>query len=102
MGPAGGWSFITPDGPITLPVRGPLEVDNVAALREIALRSLGITLLPAYALSHDLRAGRLVALLEDYVPKAAPFRALWASGKQPVPRVSAFVDYVAKELPKRL
>ena len=102
MAPSGGWGFITPEGPVTIPVRGPLEIDNVAALRDVALKSMGLTLVPEYAVLGDLRAGRLRALLEEYIPKAAPFRALWIAGKQPVPRVTAFVDYVARELPKRL
>jgi DNA-binding transcriptional LysR family regulator len=102
MVPSGGWIFTSPEGSVTVPVRGPIQVDNVAALRALALDSIGITLVPAYAVSGDLRSRRLVSLLEDFIPPAAPFRALWAAGKQPVPRVSAFVDYLSKELPGRL
>ncbi|HET9934505.1 MAG TPA: LysR substrate-binding domain-containing protein, partial [Polyangiaceae bacterium] len=102
MAPSGGWAFITPEGSVTIPVRGPIEIDNVAALREVALTSAGLTLLPAYAVGGDLRSGRLVSVLDAFIPKSPPFRALWLAGKQPVPRVVAFVDYIASELPKRL
>ena len=102
MAPSGAWTFITPEGPLTVPISGPLEVDHVGSLRDVALGSLGLVLLPAYAVTADLRAGRLVSLLDDFMPEAAPFRALWAAGKQPSLRVTAFVDFVAAELPKRL
>ncbi|MFZ5893930.1 MAG: LysR family transcriptional regulator [Myxococcota bacterium] len=100
MAPSGGWAFITPEGSLTVPVSGPLEIDNVAALRDVALESMGITLLPAYAIAADLRAGQLVSLLAEYIPPSAPFRALWVSGRPR--RVTSFVDFLAVELPKRL
>lgn len=102
MVPAGGWTFALPEGPLTFPVTGPIEIDHVGSLRDAALASLGVVLLPAYAVIADLRAGRLVSLLGEFVPAAAPFRALWAGGKQPVARVAALIDFLAAELPKRL
>jgi len=102
MLPVGGWSFATPGGLITVPVTGPLEVDNVAALREAALASLGLALIPSYAVGADLREGRLRAVLQEHMPEAAPFRALWVAGRQPRPVVPTFVEFLAQELPRRL
>jgi DNA-binding transcriptional LysR family regulator len=102
MAPSGAWTFITPEGPLTVPISGPLEVDHVGSLRDVALASLGLVFLPAYAVAADLRARRLISVLGEFMPDAAPFRALWAAGKQPSLRVTAFVDFLAAELPKRV
>jgi DNA-binding transcriptional LysR family regulator len=102
MLPAGGWAFVTPEGPVTVPVAGALEVDNVSALREATLAGLGVALLPHYAVVADLRARRLVAVLDRFLPEPSPFRALWVAGKNPATRVQTFVAFLAKELPRRL
>ncbi|HKU38729.1 MAG TPA: LysR family transcriptional regulator [Polyangiales bacterium] len=102
MAPAHGWALQTRDGPITIPVSGRLEIDNIAALREAALAGFGLILVPAYAVAAELRAGTLVAVLETFLPESAPFRALWVAGKHRPARLLALVEHLARELPKRL
>jgi DNA-binding transcriptional LysR family regulator len=102
MATARGWSFESAEGPITIPVTGRLEVDNIAALRDAALAGFGITRVPAYAIAAELRAGTLISVLDELAPATPPFRALWAAGKHRPARLRAVIDYIASELPKRL
>jgi len=102
MLPAGAWAFVTPEGPMTVPVTGTFEVDNVGALREAALALLGIALVPHYAVAAEIKSGRLTCVLDSFLPRQAPYRALWVAGKNPVARVHAFVSFLALELPRRL
>lgn len=102
MTPRGTVALVTPARPVNVPVAGRFVVDNVGALREAALASLGIALVPAYAVAADLAIGRLLTVLDPFLPPQPPFRALWAAGRHPLARVVALVDFLARELPKKL
>jgi DNA-binding transcriptional LysR family regulator len=102
IGTAQGWVLRSADRLQTIPVRGRLEIDNIAALRAAALAGFGIALLPAYAIADELRTGRLQSVLDACVPASPPFRALWAAGKHRPARLQALVEFLAGELPKRL
>lgn len=102
MGTAQGWKFETSSGEVTIPVSGPLEIDNIAALREAALASFGIAMVPQYAIAAEVAAGKLVTVLDPYMPPTPPFRALWAAREHRPARVMALVEWLASELPGRL
>ena len=102
MGTAHGWIFDTPSGSVTVPVSGPLEIDNIAALREAALAGFGIAMVPQYAIAAEVAAGKLVTVLDPYLPECPPFRALWAARDHRPARVVAFVEWLASQLPSRL
>ena len=102
MATAQGWTLRTSDGPLTVPVSGRLEIDNIGALRDAALAGFGVALVPEYAIAAELRAGKLVSVLDEYLPDSPPFRALWVAGKHRPARLLALVEWLASELPKRL
>ena len=99
MGSAHGWTF---EGALTVPVAGPLEVDNIAALREAVLADFGIVLIPEYAVAAEPASGALVSVLDAYVPACAPFRALWAAREHRPARLVALIEWLANKLPARL
>jgi DNA-binding transcriptional LysR family regulator len=102
MGSAQGWTFETASGAATVPVNGPLEIDNIAALREAALADFGIALIPEYAVAAELASGALLSVLDAYVPASPPFRALWAAREHRPARVVALIEWLANKLPARL
>lgn len=57
------------DGPVVVPVRGPLRASNSEVVREAVLGGLGIGLLPDFSASEHLAAGELVQLLRDWAPR---------------------------------
>ncbi|MBN3786661.1 LysR family transcriptional regulator [Burkholderia sp. Ac-20353] len=73
---AAAWSFErkaprkTPSGMaeerVVLPVNGPFSANNSEALRDAALDSLGIALLPDFTAQAAVQAGKLVQLLPDW------------------------------------
>ena len=75
-------------------VSGPLRVNTIDALRVAALDGLGIAMAATWLLGPDLRAGRLVAVLDDYVPAAPPIYVLYPPGRHLSPKVRAFVDFL--------
>ncbi|WP_448572388.1 LysR family transcriptional regulator [Trichothermofontia sp.] len=62
------WHLIGPDGEHRITVRGRLCSNNGEALREAALKGLGIALLPRFIVAPDLEAGHLQVVLPAYQP----------------------------------
>lgn len=52
--------------PVTVPVTGPLTVNNSEALRDAAIEGLGIALLPDFSAQSALETGRLVEVLPQW------------------------------------
>lgn len=90
------WRFAGDDGkPLQVEVRGRFDADNGDVLRDMALAGLGIVLLPSFFLGDDIRAGKLVPLLEKYVPLDSSLNAVYPHGRHLSPKVRAFVDHLA-------
>jgi DNA-binding transcriptional LysR family regulator len=102
MGSPQGWNFETSSGALTVPVSGPLEIDNIAALRDAALADFGLALIPEYAVAAELASGALLSVLDAYVPASPPFRALWVARDHRPARVIALIEWLANKLPARL
>lgn len=99
------WTFVRagqneeaghPD-PVTVPVAGPLAVNNSEALRDAAIEGLGIAVLPDFSAQSALEAGRLVEVLPGW--RAAGAFGEWLYAIRPysahASRVSTiFVEYL--------
>jgi len=75
-------------------VRGSLHSNNGDLLAEAAARGVGIVFEPAFIVGPDLRAGRLVPLLQDYMPAPVPIYAVYPSRKHLSAKVRVFVDFL--------
>jgi len=90
------WPFRGTDGIVTLPVRGPVTTDSAEALRDLALAGLGIIRVSEYFVRGAIQDGRLVPLLEaEHASEEVPVWAITAPGRHRMPRIQAFVDFVA-------
>lgn len=83
--------------PVTVPVAGPLAVNNSEALRDAAIEGLGIALLPDFSAQSALETGRLVEVLPEW--RATGAFGDWLYAIRPysahASRVSQiFVDYL--------
>jgi DNA-binding transcriptional LysR family regulator len=91
------WGFSGPGGERRLKVRGRLRVNNGDALLEAALAGLGIAFLPSFICGEALRAGRLVHLLPEWsAPDDAAIHAVYPAGRNLLPKVRVFVDFLAE------
>jgi DNA-binding transcriptional LysR family regulator len=82
---------------VTVPISGPLAVNNSEALRDAALAGLGVALLPDFSAQSALQAGTLVALLPQWQSTGAFGGWLYAIRPYSphVPRaVQAFVAFL--------
>ena len=89
------WTFRDADGR-ERPVRvgGSLHSNNGDLLAEAAARGAGIVFEPAFIVGPEVRAGRLVPLLQDFSPAPLPIYAVYPSRKHLSAKVRSFVDFL--------
>jgi DNA-binding transcriptional LysR family regulator len=91
------WRFRDPAGvERSVRVRGNLHSNNGDLLSEVAARGLGIVFEPAFIVGPDVRAGRLVPLLQDYEPAPVPIYAVYPSRKHLSAKVRRFVEHLVE------
>ncbi len=83
-------------------VRGRVSANHSEATLSMAKSGLGICLLASWLVDKEIRAGRLVRILEQWEPPRAPIRALTAPGKYVPPRLRAFLEHLKAELERTL
>ena len=91
------WRFRDMKGePRSVRVRGNLHSNNGDFVAEAAVHAAGIAFEPAFIVGPELRAGRLVPLLQDFEPEALPIYAVYPSRKHLSAKVRVFVDFLVE------
>lgn len=72
--------------------------NHLETLRHMAIQGHGIAYLPDFAVNAALERGELVRALDEWTGSSSTFWVLWPSNRQLLPRVRAFVDFMAKHL----
>ena len=92
------WRFTSGTSEHQIEVAGNLRSNSIEAIRAAALKGHGICLLPLLNVAEDLKTGRLLCLLSDYVTAEAPIQALYLAGRHLSARVRTFLDFIAKRM----
>jgi DNA-binding transcriptional LysR family regulator len=79
-------------------ITGNAQSNSSEAIREMVLAGLGIAMSPVWLFSDDLKAGRVVAILQAYTPQSLPVYALSPANRRQSARVRALIDYMAEAL----
>jgi DNA-binding transcriptional LysR family regulator len=77
-------------------VSGTLHSNNGDLLAEVAASGAGIVFEPAFIVGPDVRAGRLVPLLQDFEPLPVPIFAVYPSRKHLSAKVRRFVEFLTE------
>lgn len=91
------WQFKGGDHLLQIDVHGPVTLDEASLARTAVLNSVGIGFFMESDVLDDIRAGRLVRLLEDWTPEIAPLCLYYPSRRNPPAAFKVFVD-LAREL----
>jgi DNA-binding transcriptional LysR family regulator len=89
------WTFKSPDGPETVPVTGRLAVNVISLAVAAAVAGLGIAQVPEGLAISDVRAGRLVQVLDPFVVDRTGLYLVFPSSRQMSAAVRAFIDHVS-------
>lgn len=93
------WHFMRGAERIEVPAPTRFAVNNMQALRALAVAGSGITLLPTYVVGDDLRAGRLTVALADYIGFDNPqLYAVYLPNRYGSPKLRAFVEYLIEKI----
>lgn len=93
-GEQGRWLFTGPAGDISVPVNGPLHVDDDEALSQAVLGGLGMGLLPTFIVGKDIQSGRLQAVLSEYIPVERHVYAMYLPTRHLPSKVRVFIDFL--------
>jgi DNA-binding transcriptional LysR family regulator len=88
------WRLRGPDGDISVAASGNLRLNDDEALSEAVLKGLGIALLPTFIVGKELQAGRLKAVLSEYVPPERHIYAVYLPTRHVSPKLRAFIDFL--------
>ena len=93
--PAGGWRYRVDGRTVTIPAAGRVRSNQTALVHRMGVAGLGIVRFPSYVVDADLRAGRLVPLLEAFAADdELALYAVWLPNRWMQPKVRVFVDFV--------
>ncbi len=95
------WRFLDAAGAErAVRVSGRLHSNNGDLLAEVAAQGAGIVFEPAFIVGPDVRAGRLVPLLQEYTAPPMPIYAVYPSRKHLSAKVRLFVDFLVERFAK--
>jgi len=97
-GEPGRWRFTGPEGEITVPVNGPLHVDDDEALSQAVLGGLGVGLLPTFIIGRELQNGNLQAVLSEYIPVERHVYAMYLPTRHLPSKVRVFIDFMISHI----
>jgi DNA-binding transcriptional LysR family regulator len=97
LSPRGLWRFRDAAGAEhAVRVSGRLHANSGELLAEAAARHAGVAFEPAFIVGADVRAGRLVPLLQDFAVPPLPIYAIYPSRKHLSAKVRLFVEYLVQ------
>jgi DNA-binding transcriptional LysR family regulator len=92
------WTMQGPSGEEDVEVSGRFSANSARVLMKACLSGLGVALLPAMMITTDLRAGRLIHVLQAYRRDGADFNIVLPSRQHIPTAVSAFVEFAMVKL----
>ncbi|UWQ85582.1 LysR family transcriptional regulator [Leisingera caerulea] len=93
------WRFGSGKAQQAVTVRGNKTVNDGWLVRQWALAGQGIILKSELDVAGDLKAGRLVALLQDYLPPPNPLQMMFPPGRAQPRRVRVLAEAISAALP---
>jgi len=88
------WQFESPEGPVSVEVKGRVRTRNSEGIREALLSGLGIGYAPIWHFSDEIETGRLVVLLHGYEPKPEPIHAVYPSRRFVPHKTRVMIDFL--------
>ena len=80
-----------------LRVRGNLELNQADALYDACLAGIGLARVAGYLVEDDIRAGRLVPVLEGQLRESSTLYVVYPHRRHLTPKVRAFVDFLVDQ-----
>lgn len=92
------WTFTREGQAVRVEIGGRYNVTSSLPLRDALLAGFGLSLIPRLYVESELAEGRLATALGDWAPDGISIYAVYPSRLHVLPKVRAFVDFLAEEL----
>uniref|UniRef100_UPI0030D8AE00 LysR substrate-binding domain-containing protein n=1 Tax=Pseudomonas sp. RA_105y_Pfl2_P56 TaxID=3088701 RepID=UPI0030D8AE00 len=93
------WCLDGPNGASAQVTHRPRFItDDMTALRQAALRGVGVVQLPHMVVDQDLLQGHLIDILPNWVPRSGIVHAVFPSRRGLIPSVRSLIDYLAEHI----
>jgi DNA-binding transcriptional LysR family regulator len=92
------WTLLGKDTEYTIPVQGVLCSNNGEALRDAAIRGLGIALLPTFIVGAAIANGQLVTVLPEYHPPELSVDVMYPVNRHLSTKIRLFVDFLRQAI----
>ncbi len=96
------WTFESPAGKEVIEVNGPVQTNIAESLLVAAREDMGIATVPIYAAVDDLKSGRLVRVLPDYILQKMNIYAIYASRRYIDAKISTWIDFLRAWMPEAM
>ena len=90
------WPFEKDGRSVHIDVEGALTLDEASLARTAALASVGLALAMESDVREDIEAGRLLRVLEDWIPAQSPLSLYYPSRRNPTAAFKAFIDFARR------
>jgi DNA-binding transcriptional LysR family regulator len=91
------WAFDDSAGnPLTVSVKSRLEVNSPFAAKRAALAGLGFAIMPDFVAAQEIKSGRLVQVLPEYIKNGGGIYAVYPHRRYLPAKVRVLVDYLAQ------
>lgn len=74
------------------------DSNNGQALREAALRGIGMIMMPKVLLENEIQSGQLVEVLKEFTPPAKPVNAVYLKERQATPKLTSFIEFLIQNI----
>lgn len=95
------WPLYAGDKYVNLDLPQTAVTNAVDPLLAMAEAGQGIACLPDFIVAEAIEQRRLVPLLDGHIRDRRTLSILWPSSRQPLPKIKAFVDFIAARLASR-
>lgn len=92
------WPFLGRRGIDWIRIEGRFRTNSFEAVQQAALSGLGVALFPAFVAAPDVRAGRLVSVLDNFVPDIGRVEMVSPRSRFRLPRVRFLAELVRTRL----
>lgn len=90
------WNMTGPEGEVSVPIAGRVQIDSAQALRQAALAGMGIVMLPEIMVSRDMADGQLVRVLPAYQAPVRPLNLIYLRDRRMSRKLRSFIDFVTE------
>ncbi|PQQ26711.1 LysR family transcriptional regulator [Photorhabdus luminescens] len=92
------WPLRSGTSEVDIHLQAKITSNHVETLLHMAIQGHGIACLPDFTVKQALVSGELLTILDKWAGTSSTFRVLWPSNRWVLPKVRAFVDFMADNL----